>query len=504
MKLKTRTETPRRTGMTVRLRWTAYRLTASSSPGRAALLDLHRVEVLRSGRVGHVPLRRVGGGGGGLVGGDEEPPHVVVQHLLGLPIEPRPLRQNGQLLGAQEEIGKRRVRIEALARGARLTEEIAQEVVGIAVVAGPPEHVERKLAVLPFVQVHGPLGRLELCRDAGLREVSRHRLGDLLRVREVRPRARHVPEDQRLLLPVLARDLREPLREAGLPEKLPRSGRAVLEIFQLPVVAPERRGLELRRDEAGTAIERVHNGLLVDGVREGLADPLVLELLDLVVERDVAGGVRRTQEELKARVALDDRDVVRVEAFHAVDLARFQGAEPLGVVFDVPHDDALHPWLDTPVARVRLEDDLLVRLPLDELEGARADRVLPELQAPFFYRLRAGDVEDEHREVGEERSLRVLESDSDGVGADGLHLRDDRLVIEATELRLPVLERLAGLDLVLVLCVIGLPPPLEVPDDGGGVERRTVVELHVVSELEGPHPAVPRHLPFLGQGGLDP
>src|SRR5881398_1157217 len=50
----------------------------------------------------------------------------------------------------------------------------------------------------------------------------------------------------------------------------------------------------------------------------------------------------------------------------------------------------------------------------------------------------------------------------------------------------PVLERLAGLDLVLVLCVIGLPPPLEVPDDGGGVERRTVVELHVVSELEGP------------------
>src|SRR5256886_5286335 len=389
MKLKTRTETPRRTGMTVRLRWTAYRLTASSSPGRAALLDLDRVEVLRSGRVGHVPLRALREGERGLVVVDEEPHQVVVQHLLGLLIEPRPLRLNCQLLGAQEEIGKRRVRIEALARGARLTEEVAQEVVGIAVVAGPAEHVERKLAVLPLVQVHGPLGRLELCLDAGLREVSRHRLGDLLRVREVRPRARHVPEDQRLVPAVLARGLREPLREAALREKLPRSGRAVLEVFQLPVVAPERRGLELRRDEAGAAIERVHNDLLVDGVRERLADPLVLELFDLVVERDVAGGVRRTQEELKARVALDDRDVVRVEAFHAVDLARFQGAEPLGVVFDVPHDDALHPWLDTPVARVRLEDDLLVRLPLDELEGARADRVLPELQAPFLYRLRS-------------------------------------------------------------------------------------------------------------------
>src|SRR3989454_12415141 len=106
-----------------------YRLTASSSPGRAALLDLHRVEVLRSGRVGHVPLRSLREGERGLVVGDEEAPHVVVQHLLGLSIEPRPLRLNCQLLGAQEEIGERRVRIEALARGAGLTEELAQEVV---------------------------------------------------------------------------------------------------------------------------------------------------------------------------------------------------------------------------------------------------------------------------------------------------------------------------------------------------------------------------------------
>ena len=186
-----------------------------------------------------------------------------------------------------------------------------------------------------------------------------------------------------------------------------------------------------------------------------------------------------------------------------MDLARFQGAEPLGVVLDIAHDDALHLWLATPVVRVRFQNDLLVRLPFDELEGAGADRALPELRARCLDRPRARDVEDEHREVGEERSLRVLEGDAEGVCADRLYLRDDRLVVEATELRLPVLERLAGLDLVLVLCVIGLPPPLEVPDDGGGVERRTVVELHVVSELEGPHPAVPRHLPFLGQGGLD-
>src|SRR2546422_5863835 len=117
--------------MTVRLRWMAYRLTASPSSGRAALLDLDRVEVLRSGRVGHVPLHSLREGERGLVVSDEEPPHVVVQHLLGLPIEPRPLRLSCQLLGAQQDIGERRVRIETLARGARLAEEVAEEVVGI-------------------------------------------------------------------------------------------------------------------------------------------------------------------------------------------------------------------------------------------------------------------------------------------------------------------------------------------------------------------------------------
>src|SRR2546422_11265493 len=140
-----------------------------------------------------------------------------------------------------------------------------------------------------------------------------HRLGDLLRVGEIGPRARHVPEDERLPLPVVPRDLRDSLREPGSSEERLGLRRAVLEVSELPVVAPEGGRLELRRHEPRAAIERVDDGLLVDGVRERFAYPLVLELLHLVIERDVAGGVRRTQEELEARVALDHQDVLRIQ-----------------------------------------------------------------------------------------------------------------------------------------------------------------------------------------------
>src|SRR3989304_4548846 len=65
-------------------------------------------------------------------------------------------------------------------------------------------------------------------------------------------------------------------------------------------------------------------------------------------------------------------------------------------------------------------------------------------------------------------------------------LPDDGLAVEAAELGLPVLEGLAGLDLVLVLGVGGLPPPLEVPHHRGSVQRVAVVELHVLPEVERP------------------
>src|SRR6266850_1360492 len=258
---------------------------------------------------------------------------------------------------------------------------------------------------------------------------------------------------------------------AGLAEQRLRLSRAVLVVLQLAVVAPERGGLELAGDEPGAAVERVDDPALVDRLGEGLAHALVLELLHLVVEGDVARRVRGAQQELEIRIALDHAHVVGVEPLHPVDLTGLERAEPLRVVLDVADDEALDLGLLAPVVRSGLEHDLLVRLPLHEPVGAGADRVLAELRAPAL----------------------------DGLGARA----DDRLVVEARELRLPVLEGLAGLHLVVVLGMARLPPALEVPDDRGGVERRAVVELHRLADLERPHLAVARDLPLLGQRGLD-
>src|SRR2546422_790065 len=147
------------------------RLTAAPGADLRALLDRHGVEVLGAGRVGDVPLHPLREGERRPVVRDEEPSDIVVQHLLGLAIELRPLRLTRQRLRAEQDLGERFVRVEAIARDARLAEEVAQEVVRVPVVTGPAEHVERELPVLALVQVHRPLGGLELGLDPDLREI---------------------------------------------------------------------------------------------------------------------------------------------------------------------------------------------------------------------------------------------------------------------------------------------------------------------------------------------
>src|SRR3989442_7672475 len=56
--------------------------------------DLHGVEVLGAGRVGDVPLHPLREGERRPVVRDEEPSDIVVQHLLGLAIELRPVRRS--------------------------------------------------------------------------------------------------------------------------------------------------------------------------------------------------------------------------------------------------------------------------------------------------------------------------------------------------------------------------------------------------------------------------
>ena len=112
------------------------------------LLDLDRVEELRRGRVRHVALHLLREGQRQLGVGDEQPGDVVVEHLLGLLVQLRPLGLVAERLRALQHVGQRRVGVPGLPRHVGRAEEVADEVVGIAVVTGPPDHVEGHLALL--------------------------------------------------------------------------------------------------------------------------------------------------------------------------------------------------------------------------------------------------------------------------------------------------------------------------------------------------------------------
>ena len=125
---------------------------------------------------------------------------------------------------------------------------------------------------------------------------------------------------------------------------------------------------------------------------------------------------------------------------------------------------------------------VLVRLPLDELVRAGADRVLAGIDAGLFQRRRAPEDEHEHRQVVQEGALRVLEGELDGGGIDRFDLGDDAVVVKPAELVSIVLEGLAGLHLGVVQWVLGVLPVVEVLDHGVGVEVSAVMELDALAQ----------------------
>src|SRR3972149_1558084 len=104
-----------------------------------------------------------------------------------------------------------------------------------------------------------------------------------------------VPELERLLAAVIPGDVFDSLGEPGLFQKIAGSLRIVFPILQVPVVSPEGGRLELRGDQTRSAVQRVHDPFLVDGMGNGLPDAPVLEFLHFVVEAQVASSVGRSQ-----------------------------------------------------------------------------------------------------------------------------------------------------------------------------------------------------------------
>src|SRR5581483_4051503 len=116
---------------------------------------------------------------------DREPGRLSLEDDLRLLVELGALGLIGSRLCLDDEIVERLVApLRDVGAGNRVcgiaTEQGVQEVIRIAVVAGPAEHAHLMLAFLQALAVLTPLERLDLGLDADLGEVGLHQFGDAL------------------------------------------------------------------------------------------------------------------------------------------------------------------------------------------------------------------------------------------------------------------------------------------------------------------------------------
>ena len=184
------------------------------------------------------------------------------------------------------------------------------------------------------------------------------------------------------------------------------------------------------------------------------------------------------------RVLPEGRELGRRREHHHVGVACLEGDHPRPLLGDHLEDHAVQERLVAPVVGVPLDDDVGVRLPLDELERPGADRRPQEAVTQLLDGSRRDNRHVEHRHRPEDRTVRLLGDDVDGQIVHDLGPGD-----RAGEARPPGRRR-------------ALERAVERELDRRRVERRPVVELDVGPELEA-HLGRGHHLVARGQPRLD-
>ena len=138
------------------------------------------------------------------------------------------------------------------------------------------------------------------------------------------------------------------------------------------------------------------------------------------------------------------------------------------------------------VVRIPHERHVALRHPLLDHERAGADGATREVLPHRLHRRRRDGRERRERDHSQERRVRLLEPDPDGLGVD-----DVRSVVGP--------EEGAG----DAGCAERLLDPIERRLDRGGVEHRAVVELHALPQLERVALAITRDVPGLGEARPD-
>src|SRR5215469_4635528 len=167
--------------------------------------------------------------------GDGKPGGLLLEDDLRLAVERGALRLVGYGLGLGDQLLEGLITelgdVAATGLGGSAAEQRVEEIVGIAVVAGPAELPHLVLAVLQPFAVLAPFEALDLGLDAYLGEVGLHQLGNAARIGIVRPLHRHGPQIGR-----------EAVGIAGLGEKLLGCRRIEGIILDVVVVGPHRGG----------------------------------------------------------------------------------------------------------------------------------------------------------------------------------------------------------------------------------------------------------------------
>ena len=255
---------------------------------------------------------------------------------------------------------------------------------------------------------------------------------------------------------------------------------------------PEGAKLELIGPVAGLAVAEpdvVDHELAVDGIGDRLANLLIVQSGLLGVDQQLDHGA----DHLVALGGHLDRGQLRQllgvavghgpEARH-VRFALLQRSGARCLVVDEAHDDAIEIRQPlAPVVRVLVEAHEFAAPPLDELEGAGADRAVG-VGVGLDVAL-AEDV------LGQHRAL-VARQRRQHVGRGVVELEDRRVVVGRFDRR----DVAEGADAARMRLLQHL-------HDGelhvGGREGLAVVEFHVLAQLEGDGLAVGRNLPAFGQ-----
>ena len=300
---------------------------------------------------------------------DGEPGSLLLEHDLGLSVEFAALDRVADDLGFLHQIFKGLVTPLghiAAARFCTITaQQGVQEVVGVAVVAGPAQHAHLVLAVLHTLAILAPLKALDFGLDTDLGQIRLHQFGDALGVRVVGSLHRHRPD-------VGA----EAASQTGSGQQLLGAFRIESVVLDRVVVRPLGRRNRVLGCHTRAQVDRIHDGLLVDGHVDRLAHAHVVKRLLGGVVGEVANVQTSLLEHLDLGILADCVEIGRIRVRHHMALAFLQ----LGPAHRGVRRDGKHQVVDLGLAGVVVGECLVaddgVFLVLHQHVGSGADRLL--------------------------------------------------------------------------------------------------------------------------------